>query len=295
MQKVREFGNGSGCWTEPGEVSKELLANSLRETGLDTGLKLDPATTNQSLRKTMANFIDVLRIKKRGEPIQVEPLDEKQVVGFEATRLKRGKAQNEREHVVSIVLTDSGVSIVDPCSSLPYVHGRKAKFEEALTKDFQRHESVMPVSKVTSLINSVIMRNLDGILCRRAGIVYFVPPWGSEKLEQLAEKLYVPGENFGITTESASLFSNERSFHSVLTAFRAHVSELLGAIEIELAELDGQPYERGTQSRLAKITATREQIQRYEDLLGQPLQDLKDMADKTEQAVNLAAVVGLSL
>ena len=287
MQQVREFGNGSWCWWEPGWQWKVGLRETLDEVGLTT-VKTDRSTATASLKAAAS----VLARRIKGT-VAVEPLKDKHLNGFEAIIVTGEGKRNKREHVFTICLNGEAVELIDYSDGYGINPTNHGALEQYLTSFFMQEEAKMPTNPVSNVVQSIITDHLNGIRCRRAGIVYFVPPAGVEVLNTLSEKLSTPDSPFCLTTETASLFTNERSLELVARSFREQMQALFDEINEEIRQIEGRAYENGTQSRLSRILKAREKIDQYEDFLGVQLDDLRSVASSTEDIVNQAAVASL--
>lgn len=287
MQKVREFGNGSWCWWEPGYLWKEGLRETLDEVGL-TAVKTDKSTTTASLKAATC----MLARRVPGN-VSVEPLKDKSLIGFEASIVTGVGKRNMRQHVFTVTLDGGTVTLPDYTEGYGITPQNHAPLEKYLTSFFLQEEAKMPTTPVSNIVQSIITDHLSGIRCRRAGIVFFVPPAGVDVLNTLAEKLSTPDSSFCLTTETASLFTNERSLDLVARSFREQMQALFDEINEEIRQIEGRAYENGTQSRLSRILKAREKIDLYEDFLGVQLDDLRLVASSTEDIVNQAAVASL--
>lgn len=287
MQKVREFGNGSWCWWEPGYLWKAGLRETLDEVGL-TAVKTDKSTTTASLKAAAC-----LLARRVPGNVCVEPLKDKSLTGFEASIVTGEGKRNKRQHVFTVALDNEAVELIDYTEGYGINAQNHHPLETYLTLFFLQEEAKMPTTPVSNIMQSIITDHLSGIRCRRAGIVFFVPPAGVEVLNTLAEKLSTPDSSFCLTTETASLFTNERSLDLVARSFREQMQALFDEINEEIRQIEGRAYENGTQSRLSRILKAREKIDLYEDFLGVQLDDLRLVASSTEDIVNQAAVASL--
>lgn len=158
---VRTF-DGSGMdsrfvWWEPGQMTKEAMADSLDAIGCKH-LMPNRNTEMQSLRFTLNKLLDDAKIKRRGEPIELTPLRDG-VKGFEAVRVIRGEVDNERHHLISVVLSGWNVVIVKHNEDELPIQSGMALIEASLTDTYQQQESVLPTDATSAVLQRVILRD----------------------------------------------------------------------------------------------------------------------------------------
>jgi hypothetical protein len=291
---VRTF-DGSGMdsrfvWWEPGQMTKEAMADSLDAIGCKH-LMPNRNTEMQSLRFTLNKLLDDAKIKRRGEPIELTPLRDG-VKGFEAVRVIRGEVDNERHHLISVVLSGWNVVIVKHNEDELPIQSGMALIEASLTDTYQQQESVLPTDATSAVLQRVILRGLNGIQCRKAGIVYFCPESGVERVEQLATLIDTHGLNgLTLTTSKSEIHANERTYRIVLESFQRECTESLMQIETELSEMTRKPHANGTATRLNRLNEMKDKVGEYERLLGNSMTDLRSAVAKVEDAVNVSAVM----
>lgn len=291
MNKTRDFSAGSWCWWEPGYLPKTLLRESLDAVGL-TNVATSFSTSRGSLKSAVSVLANAIG---KGRSVKVESLRNSNLIGFEATDVGGDGKRNEHRHLFSAVLADSGVQLVSYSESSGITSSNASNLEDALTRHYTDEETRMPATQVSNVLQPAILGSLQGIKCRRAGVVFFVPPWAVEVLEDLAARLYSPPSSFLLTTETASLFNNERTLELVARSFKEQVTDAIGEVNAEIAALEGKAYENGTKSRLSRLMAARQKVDKYEEFLGVQLDDLRKAIADSEDVVNEAAVAALVL
>ena len=289
---TREFLGGQWTWWEPGQIHKESLASALEDLGFgDVVCRHD--TTMQSLRTVMKRFINLLKVKQRGKPIEYASL-ERPIKGLAAVQRTPNDKDCDYETVISCAVVDGEVKVV---KYGPLARGVTdaviPQLERQMTIAYQQAEEWMPEERVNTTMLTLVLKKLDGFLCRQAGIVDFVPGAGDETLAALSDKIQGKTRGFEITTETASLGDNERTWNTVLSGFSRHISKSLNEIQEELAALETAPRANGQQARLAKVADMQRQISQYESILGTSMDDLRELANSTESAVNQAAVAAM--
>lgn len=285
---IKVDGSGEdGCmvWWDPARLPVSGLKDALDSVGL-TNLLPKASTVPAALRETLSSFIEAANVKVRGKPIAINPLAE-DVKGFEAVRQDRGSVENVHDFVMSVVLdeTTQRVQIAKHNPQyLPQVSAIQAKLEDKMTEVFRDHLDFYPTTMVSGCLSRVVQA-LGGVLCRRAGGVYFLPEASLQRFEPLANSIDKLG-SVAITITKFQLRPGERSYELVVKSIRDEVSDALIEIEEGLKEL-GTKKQRsdGEATRLATLAALRAKVTKYETLLGVALTDCHTAVQSVEQAV----------
>lgn len=286
-KRVRDMSGGSWAWSDPGQLPKDQTVSAFKDIGIHIRV---PNTQRDSLSDTATMLAKHLRKKAVS---RLDPLRIPGTIGFEVSAIEPDtERHNKRRHLFTMVLTDG---VVDFTEFPGVTDQQRSEVSAGCTRYFHEREEWLPSVSLTSVLQDSIIRRMGGTKCRRAGGVYFVPPWGVEMLDHLTEELRHPQSMFVLTTESASLFSNERSMETVIRFFNEQIQGAVDEINDEVASLAGSAYERGTKSRLSKLLEMRAKVEQYESFLGVNLDNLKSAIAASEDTVNEAAVAALTL
>jgi hypothetical protein len=287
VQKVRVDGSGQDgmfVWWEPGRIKVSDLRDALTAAGY---LHLMPksSTVASALRETLNGFIEAAKIKVRGSPVVISPLRE-DIKGFEAVRQDRGDTENFHDFVISVVEDNGAVKIAKHNPQyVPQADIIKDQLEEKMTEVFQAQLDWIPTSMATSTLARVVQA-MGGIVCRRAGGIYFLPEKSAGVFGQLADAMDAADGELSVTITVFPLNPGERSYRLVLESIRKEVNEGLVEIESALADLgDRKQRSDGQTNRLNALDAMKAKLTQYESLLGVTMQDMHDAVEKVKSAV----------
>lgn len=283
--------DGVFVWWEPGRMRVEDLRDALTQAGCP-GLLPKSSTVPAALRETLAGFIESAGVKQRGSPIDINPLRE-DVRGFEAVKQERGDTENDHEHIISVVLDGGGMVKIAKHNEamLPQVDIIKDQLEAKMTEVFQQQLDYFPTAMVSSCLARVI-EHLGGVLCRKAGGVYFLPESGAQKFEPLAAAID-SSNGVSIVITKFALKPGERSYKLVLTSIRKEISDALVEIEEGLSELGSKPRANGQATRLNTLDSLKAKVTQYEELLGVTMKDMHDAVEKVKAAVSARNVMDM--
>lgn len=278
--------DGMFVWWEPGKMRVADLEAALNAAGY--GHLLPKASTvPAALKETLARFIEKAKIKVRGNPVDINPLRE-DIRGFEAVKQDRGDTENIHDFVMSIVLDDnSQVRIAKHNSQyVPQADIIKDQLEQAMTGMFQEQLDWYPTSMVSGCLSRVIAC-MGGVLCRKAGGVYFLPEGAAEKFEPLAEAVDKSDGQLSVVITKFPLKPGERSYKLVLESIRKEISDALIEVEEGLRQLgSAKQRSNGQATRLSTLDALKEKVSQYEALLGVTMKDMHDAVGKVKAAVS---------
>jgi hypothetical protein len=272
-------------WWEPGPMLVEDLRSAL---GVAQCVHLMPksSTVPAALKETLSAFIEAAKIKVRGSPVDINPLRE-DIKGFEAVKQDRGDDQNFHDFVMSVILDEATNTVKIAKHNPQYVPQAdliKDQLEAKMTEVFHERLDWMPTSMVSGCLARVIS-HLGGILCRRAGGVYFLPDDAAGRFMPLADALDGSGGGMSVTITKFNLKPGERSYELVLKSLRKEVNEALADIEEGLKELGGKPKANGQATRMNTLDALKVKVTKYEALLGVTMQDTHEAVEKVKAAV----------
>jgi hypothetical protein len=276
--------DGAFIWWEPGSV----LIDDLREAYEKVNrVHLLPKTSNaaSAIKDAFSAFIDACNIKVRGRPIKIEPLADN-VLGCEAVQVERGEEENFREFVMSVAVDKGIVRILKHNPQfVPQVDNHKAQIEAAIQKVYDSKLNWWPTTQVSSAVARLI-DSLGGILVRQTGGNYFLPEAGLKDFIEVCDRIEKSQTDLLFTVTKFPLKPNERSFRCVCDAVKRIAAERLAVVEESLKDL-GTKKQRanGVASRTAECMEVKDMLDRYGSLLGVTFQDLKDAAQKVEDAV----------
>jgi hypothetical protein len=277
--------DGAFVWWEPGKMRVKDLKDALDATG-HKHLLPKASTVPAALRETLARFIAKAKIKVRGNPVDINPLRE-DVRGFEAVRQDRGDTENIHDFVISVVLDDSGqVRIAKHDSQyVPQADIIKDQLEQAMTGMFHELLDWYPTTMVSGCLTRVI-EAMGGVLCRKAGGVYFLPEAAANRFEPLAVVADKAEGNLSVVITKFPLKAGERSYKLVLESIRQEIKEALIEVEEGLRQL-GSTKQRsnGQATRFATLDALKAKVSQYEALLGVTMNDMHDAVAKVKSAV----------
>ena len=277
--------DGMFVWWEPGPMAVTDLASALSGVGCGH-LMPKSSTVPAALKETLAGFIQSVGIKERGSPIDINPLRE-DVRGFEAVKEERGDTENSHEHIISVVLDSNDQVKIAKHNSLvlPQVDIIKAQLEAKMTEVFNQQVNYLPTSMVSGCLSRVV-EHLGGVLCRKAGGIYFLPERGAQRFEPLAKAIDDSPGGVSIVVTRFTLNPSERSYKLVLSSIRKEVSDALLELEEGLAGLgDSKPRANGQATRMNTLDSLKSKVTQYEDLLGVTMQDMHDAVEKVKAAV----------
>lgn len=284
--------DGMFVWWEPGRIKVGDLLNALTAAGYPH-LMPKTSTVAAALRETLSGFIEAAKIKVRGSPVVINPLRE-DIKGFEAVRQDRGDTENFHDFVISVVEQNGEVKIAKHNSQyVPQADLIKDQLEEKMTEVFQAQLDWIPTPMATSTLARVIQA-MGGIVCRRAGGIYFLPEKSAGVFGQLADAVDAAEGGLSVTITVFPLNPGERSYRLVLESIRKEVADGLTEIEQALLGLgDRKQREDGKANRLNALDAMKAKLTQYESLLGVTMQDMHDAVEKVKAAVAARNVMDL--
>jgi hypothetical protein len=245
------------------------------------------STVPAALKETLSAFIEAAKIKVRGSPVDINPLRE-DVKGFEAVRQDRGDDQNFHDFVMSVVLDEATNAVKIAKYNPQYVPQAdiiKDQLESKMTQVFHERLDWMPTSMVSACVARVIA-HLGGILCRKAGGVYFLPEDATGRFLPFADSLDGSDGGVQVTITRFDLKPGERSYELVLKSLRKEVNEALVEIEEGLRDLGtSKPKSNGQATRMNTLDGLKAKVTKYEALLGVTMQDMHEAVEKVKGAV----------
>lgn len=277
--------DGMFVWWEPGKMRVADLKAALTAAGISQLLP-KASTVPSALRETLARFIEQAKVKVRGNPVDINPLRE-DVRGFEAVKQDRGDTENVHDFVVSIVLDDKDQVRIAKHNSqyLPQADIIRDQLESLMTKMFYEQLDWYPTAMVSGCMARVIVA-MGGVLCRRAGGIYFLPEAAASKFEPLATVVDTSSGDVSVTITKFPLKAGERSYKLVLDSIRQEISDALIEVEEGLKELGSKKQRaNGEASRLATLDALKAKVTQYEALLGVTMKDMHDAVATVKSAV----------
>jgi hypothetical protein len=276
--------DGMFVWWEPGRIKVGDLLGALTAAGYPH-LMPKTSTVASALRETLNGFIEAAKIKVRGSPVVINPLRE-DIKGFEAVRQDRGDTENVHDFVISVVEQNGEVKIAKHNPQyVPQAEIIKDQLEEKMTEVFQAQLHWIPTSMATSTLARVILA-MGGIVCRRAGGIYFLPERSASVFGQLADAVDSAEGELSVTTTVFPLNPGERSYRLVLESIRKEVADGLSEIEQVMFGLgDRKQREDHQASRMNALDGMKAKLTQYESLLGVTMQDMHDAVEKVKAAV----------
>jgi len=278
---------------EPGHIKIEDLEEALATIG--RGNLLPKASVAKSaLKKAFKRFLDKSPLHVRGNTPELSPLAP-EVVGFEARRPNKGQENNDPDFVMSVVADASG-SVTIPkfdAGILPALADdtKRAQAEAGIGALFKTNLEYYPTTMTSTVISRVI-ESLGGILVRKTGGAYFVPPRSVGDFETFCDAIDAAEVGPEMVTHSFGIKPGERSFKAVLKAVQRIAKERLCEVEEGLNRL-GERKQRsdGKTARIDECLAVKSMLSEYESLLGVSLKEFQEMADDVQAAVNAHAAL----
>jgi len=243
------------------------------------------SVAKSALRYAFKRFLDKSPLHVRGNVPEIFPLAP-EVTGFEARRLNRGKEANDPEFIMSVVVDSNGDVTIPQFDAgiIPSLTSKQTKAEEAMSSLYAQRSTYYPTEMASGTIARVI-ESLGGILVRKTGGVYFVPPHNVSVFEAFCDALDGAGPE--LVTYNFAIKPGERSFKSVLEAVKRIAREQLKDVEEGLHKLgDKKQRSDGQQSRIDVCLSVKAMLTEYENILGVSLKEFQDMADDVKAAVS---------
>jgi hypothetical protein len=265
------------------------LRDALDSVGLG-GLAPKASTIPASMKEMLGGFIEAANLKVRGLPIDINPL-RSDVKGFEVVQRHPGDTENQHDFMLSVILDESVGRIKIAKFNPRYfnIGSNQQLIEDKMTAVFFQQLDWYPTPMVSSCISRVVAY-LGGVLCRKAGGVYFLPESAMTQFEPLADELEKSQGGVELTITKFELRPGERSYRLVAQSLQAEIDEALVAIEEGLKTI-GRQRANGKESRTAALQAMADKIARYERILGVTLTGLRDAVTKVQGAVDAHTVV----
>jgi hypothetical protein len=281
--------DGMFLWWAPGSMRVGALREALSNVGLEH-LAPKSSTIPAAMKEMLSGFIEAANLKVRGLPIDINPL-RSDVKGFEAVQRHPGDTQNQHQFLISVVLDEvtAKVKIAQFNPSFFNFGGNQTAVEDRMTAVFYGQLDWFPTPMVSSCISRVVA-HLGGILCRKAGGVYFLPESAMSQFEPLADELELAEGGVELTLTKFDLRPGERSYRLVAQSINAEIKETLASME-ESLKLIGKQRANGKESRTAALKLMADKIKKYEDILGITLTELRDAVIKVQGAVDAHAAI----
>jgi hypothetical protein len=243
------------------------------------------SVAKSALRFAFKRFLDKSPLHVRGNVPEIFPLAP-EVNGFEARRLNRGKDSNDPEFIMSVVVDSNGEVTIPKFDAglIPSLTTKQTKAEEAMSSLYAQRSTYYPTEMASGTIARVI-ESLGGLLVRKTGGVYFVPPHNVSVFETFCNALDGAGPE--LVTYNFAIKPGERSFKAVLAAVKRIAQEQLKEVEEGLNKLgDKKQRSDGQQSRIEVCLTVKAMLTEYENILGVSLKEFQDMADDVKAAVS---------
>lgn len=254
-------------WTMRGETQLVSLYNTWKAAGLDVGLLPYQPTAATALRRAVAELRESGRIVHpigRGAGFAVVKVKTDSSEELEFTEVARAKL-NKVEQLVT-----SG----DP------------KLCKVIADLFAHHgNSLEPVDVSTWLID-IIQKQLDGVGMKASGGVYFVPHAQLAKLDLIIGALRAAAPMH--TVYKIPCMKGEDAVQAILDSIAAETDAALSTMTAELEE--GTLGEQAWRNRAAKCGVLESKVARYEALLGEKLDAVRERLESVRAELTVAVV-----
>lgn len=251
-------------WSICAETDRNSLFSKLQSIGFEDCVPNERTAFAAAKQTCLKKF--------RGEGYRVEKLKDGNGVTVES--IERGELENKYTQIAYIIVDDE-TRTIDQCRvMLP--NGDNYQIESELIDAFQIELNLCAANTIGMALSKAIEMH-DGYHLRPHGGVYFLPNYKSESFEKVAkafEESAVGGQTMIHRMEVASTDNTLRSVHY---AIRERMSERVSEIQAELANNLGK---MGRKNRKAEVEALLEQTKRYEGLLSESLDEVRNDLQK---------------
>lgn len=222
----------------------------------------------------------------RGEGYRVEKLKDSNGVTVE--KITRGEFENTYTQVAYMIVNDEDRT-VEQCRVISAEGVNTQTVESELISAFEVELNLCAANAIGMALAKAI-ETLDGYHLRPMGGVYFLPNYKSETFEKVAAAFEASGVGGRTMVHRIDVASTDNTLRSVHHAIRERMAERISDINTELVEGLGKA---GRRNRKAEVEELLKQTQRYEELLSDSLQEVRNdleavMTQLGREAINAA-------
>ena len=281
--------NGTGSLRLEGAVvfwsasrtSRDSLDDTLSGLGLSEympGERTDESALVWAIKHTLK------RHRSEGTTFNVIPRKDRRSDGFEVQQVTHGKV-NRYRNLLSVSLDYIGKPRVfagldhDPANSLDLVD-----FEGYVQYHFKEAKAYVEGSAVGQMLVKLMLREFNGLTLKDTGGVYWVPNEALAKLVALRGQL--------LNTVALDILENKPTVEAAAAFRRALTKEVESEVERLSGDImEGDLGERALKGRSDRAAELITRVAAYEEILGETLQSLKDLASIPKQAAATALVM----
>jgi len=240
--------------------------------------RTDSAALKAAIRMTIAG--------NRGRKFDkiILELENSALDGYEVRNVKRGAEENEVSHDFSVKINTGGF--------VEITRGEFPSGVSGLQMLYERARRVAPANSVAKSLISIIENDLEGVVLRAHGGVYWVPEHHRATLDKLAAAVEaasqtpVDGRLNASTVYRVSTLIDEGTVRAVKDAIVAEVTAAAEAMRTELAA--NELGESALTRRKAAAGTLHTRVSRYEEILGEALTALHETIAAAEMEVTAA-------
>jgi hypothetical protein len=275
--------SGAVVYWQLHDTDRAAINGRLAELGFDRYMvapRTDAAALKAAIRQTIFNA----RGRSRKFDKIILELENSALDGYEVRNVKRGPEENEVSHDFSVK--------IGPHGFVEVTRGQLPEGPSGLQMLFEQARRVAPATAVAKSLISIIERDLEGVVLRANGGVYWVPQHHRATLDKLAAAIEaasqtpVDGRQNASTIYRVSTMIDEGTIRAVKDAIVAEVTAAADAMRSELAAND---FKHSTlERRQAAAAQLHGRVSRYEEILGEALTVLHDAISAAETEVTAA-------
>lgn len=222
----------------------------------------------------------------RGDSYRVEKL--KDCNGVTVEKIERGEFENTYTQVAYMIVNDEDRT-VEQCRVIPAEGINAQSVESELISAFEVELNLCAANAIGMALAKAI-ECLDGYHLRPMGGVYFLPNYKSDTFEKVAGAFEASGSAGRTMVHRIDVASTDNTLRSVHHAIRERMAERIAEMNAELAEGLGKA---GRRNRKAEVEELLKQTQRYEGLLSESLEEVRNDLNKVmtqlgKEAINAA-------
>jgi hypothetical protein len=190
-----------------------------------------------------------------------------------------GRERLQHRHHITLHLNEVGVVDAE-CD--PGFETDAEYLKNKCDTDFWNHLSHLSSNDLGGWLVSLVTDKCDGVVLRKAGGVYFVPPTRTALWEKI-EKAFETGT--GCTIDSIPAMSSDSAveavFNAIVRTAERHTEDILADVtEKKLGH-------RALETKIQSTISIKDKVAKYESLLGRQLTEVQDRLGKLQAALSV--------